>query len=512
MIKHPIEFFKHFEIDARPQQVDVINAIHENWDKYQYFALSLPTGVGKTYIATSIADSVGKAYMLTSTLQLQDQYMKSWPTLINLKGRGNYSCGLNENFTVDAAPCSANPELYNECKRMARCPYINQKVAALASRAMITNPVFMLYSTHCGFAKDDESPWVERNAIIFDEAHNIENHLVSFAESDLDPEKYAQDFGVDTRGITFSGRPEEDYFKIAEIQELLMEKAEELNAKMESEFPKANLVGMTGKEWAKGFTAKTAEKVQKLNAKIYMLDKAIQPLKIFFNTHSTPEELTRRWIVSKSPDANVLKLSPIYGDFLFHEYFGKLGKKFVFLSATLGTKKEFCKELGIDEKECFFMETDSPFDANKSPVIVMPSIKLSKEVYDVNVKKVGGLIDDILKIHEDQRGIIHCVKGSTLINMSDGTLKQLSEIQEGDSVISWNEIEKQFEPETVSAVYDNGERSCIELRLDNDQVIVCTPDHKILTTNRGYVSAIELTESDDILDYEPFKNRRIQSQ
>jgi Rad3-related DNA helicase len=405
----PLKFFETHQIKARPQQIDVVEAIHREWDNYKYFALSLPTGVGKTYIATSIADSIFNAYMLTSTLQLQDQYMKSWDELINLKGRGNYTCALNTNFTVDAAPCSANADLYQDCVRNSTCPYINQKKAALAAKAMITNPVYMLYSTHCGFAKDEDNPWVERTAVIFDEAHNIENHLVSFAESNIDPEKYHEDFGVQTRGIIFTGRAEEDYFKVIEIKEILERKAQELAVKLETEFPQARLFGASAREWAKGFTDKTAEKVRKLNAKIYQLDKAIQPLKIFFNTHGTPEELSRRWIISKQPDANVLKLSPIYGDFLFHEYFGKLGKKFVFLSATLGTKKEFCKELGIKESECFFMETDSPFKPELSPVIVMPTIKLSKEVYDQNVKKVGGLIDEILKMHPDERGIIHSV-------------------------------------------------------------------------------------------------------
>jgi Rad3-related DNA helicase len=409
MNSHPIEFFKEYNITPRQQQIDVIEAIHREWDNYQYFALSLPTGVGKTYIATSIADSIQNAYMLTSTLQLQDQYMKSWPELINLKGRGNYTCAINTAFTVDAAPCTANPELYNMCKREQRCPYINQKVKALAADAMITNPVYMLYSTHCGFAKDEESPWVERSAVIFDEAHNIENHLVSFAESDVDPQKYYEDFGVHTQGITFTGRSEEDYFKVIEIREMLLLKAQELALKMEEEFPKARFFGVDPREWAKGFNDKTAEKVKKLNARIYQLDKAIQPLNIFFNTHSSPEELVRRWIINKQPDKNILKLAPIYGDFLFHEYFGKLAKKFVFLSATLGNKREFCKELGIEESECFFIETDSPFDPMKSPVIAMPSIKLSKDHYDVNVKKVGGFIDDILKIHEGQRGIVHAV-------------------------------------------------------------------------------------------------------
>ena len=409
MQQHPIKFFEKYEIEPRPQQKSVIDEIFVDWNKYKYFGLSLPTGVGKTFIATAIGDACGKSYILTSTLQLQDQYMKSWGDLINLKGRGNYTCNVNTNFTVDAAPCAANSELFKECRKMGTCSYYNQKDAAMASRAMITNPVYMLYSTHCGFAKDGEEPWVKRDVLIFDEAHNLESHLVSFAESDVDPLKYNEDFGVATKGFVFTGRPEEDYFMVVQIKEILMEKAQELAKKFEEEFPQANLVGIDPRQWARGFNDKVAEKVKKLNAKMYQLDKAIQPLKIFFNTHSTAEELSARWIVSKSNDKNVLKLAPIYGDFLFHEYFGKLADKFVFLSATLGTKAEFCKEIGIPDSECFFTETDSPFDPAISPVIAMPSIKLSKDSYDVNVKKAGGLIDEILKMHPDQRGIIHSV-------------------------------------------------------------------------------------------------------
>jgi len=409
MKKHPLEFFKEHNINPRSMQTEVLERVYKEWDNYNYFALSLPTGVGKSYIATAIADSVKNAYLLTSTLALQDQYMHSWDEIVNLKGRSNYTCGINPIFTVDAAPCAANPQLLNHCRQARVCPYINQKVKALTAPAMITNPLYMLYSTHCGFAKDEDSPWVSRDVVIMDESHNLESALCSFAESDIDPQKLHDDFGAQTQHITFTGRPEEDYMKVIEIKEILMNKALELADKLEQEFPKANLVGIDPREWAKGFTGKVAERVKKLNGKIYQLDKAIQPLKIFFNTHNTPDELVNRWIVTKQSDVNILKLAPIYGDFLFHEYFGKLADKFVFLSATLGTKKEFCKELGIAEKECLFIETDSPFKPELSPVIVMPSIKLSRDVYDVNVKKVGGLIDDIMSIHPNDRGVIHGV-------------------------------------------------------------------------------------------------------
>lgn len=411
MQQHPIKFFDKYSITPRPQQKDVIEQIHANWNKYKYFMLSLPTGVGKTFIATSIAASIDRAYILTSTLQLQGQYEESWDTLVNLKGRGNYQCGLNPNFTVDAAPCSAATELIRFCIRDHVCPYYNQKQAALDSHAMITNPVYMLYSSHCGFAKDggEEEQWIQREALIVDEAHNMENHLVQFAESDIDPEALYNEFGAETEGIFFTGRPEEDYFKVIEIYERLQERATQFQLKLENEFPQTTLFDDNYRSWAKGFNDKVGEKVKKLKTKIYMLDKAIQPLKIFFNTHDTPEELAHRWILTKQADKNILKLSPVYGDFLFNAYLEKLGTKFVFLSATLGSKEQFCQELGINPAEALYIETGSPFPPEKSPVIVMPSIKLSKEAYDVNVKKLGGIVDQVMGMHEKQRGIIHSV-------------------------------------------------------------------------------------------------------
>jgi ATP-dependent DNA helicase DinG len=406
---HPLTFFKNHNLTPRQQQTDVLEEIFKNWGSYSYFACSLPVGVGKTYIATGIADALKKAYIITSTLQLQNQYETSWDEIVNLKGRSNYTCNVNPNFTVDAAPCAANKDLYADCMQHKTCSYYNQKNLAIQSRAMITNPVYMLYSTHCGFAKDEESPWVKRDVLIIDEAHNLENHLVSFAESTIDPIKYHEDFGCDTDKFQFTGDQVADYMMINDILSILLDKAQELAEKLEKEFPVAKFTGVDPRVWARGFSEKAAEKVRKMNVKMNAVDKAIQPLKIFFSTHSTPEELSRRWLMTKIDGQNVVKLSPIYGDFLFKEYFGTLADKFIFLSATLGTKQAFSKELGLVESELLYVETDSPFPPEKSPVIVMPSIKLSKDHYENNAKKAGGLIDEILKLHPNQRGIIHCV-------------------------------------------------------------------------------------------------------
>jgi Rad3-related DNA helicase len=414
LTQHPLKFFENHNLSVRPQQQDVVEQIYDNWSKYKYFICNAPTGVGKTYITCSLADKLsGRGYILTSTLQLQDQYQKSWPSLVNLKGRGNYTCNLNPNFSVDAAPCSANKKLKGDCIKGNTCSYYNQKNAALRSQAMITNPLFLLYSAHCGFAKegeegDDDNPWVKREALLIDEAHNTEDHLVSFAASKMDPQALAADHGVNLKGITFTGDLIHDYQQLHELKARLDQKALEYAERLATEFPqRGNQDDFASRSWARGFDAKTAEKVKKLNSKIYALDKSIQPLNIFFKTHSSVEELERRWIMHADVQENVLTLSPITADFLFKEFLGDLADKFILMSATLGTKEALCKELGIPLNEALYIEVDTPFPPERSPIIAMPMLDLTWSNKAATMPKLGPLLDHLLDEHKHQRGIIH---------------------------------------------------------------------------------------------------------
>lgn len=52
------------------------------------------------------------------------------------------------------------------------------------------------------------------------------------------------------------------------------------------------------------------------------------------------------------------------------------------------------------------------------------------------------------------------------------------------------------EPE---AVLSTGKKSCLKIALDDGCIIEVTPDHKIFTSNRGYVKASDLTNEDDIV-------------
>lgn len=403
MRSNPITFFDSHKLKARQQQAYILKQVYEGWDKYKYFFLSAPTGVGKTFIACAIADNTENAYLLTSTLQLQQQYEESWKELVNLKGRGNYTCALNREFTVDAAPCSASKDLLASCMVDKVCDYYNQKHKALAAQSMITNPMYFLYSTHCGFGADEDSPWVKREVLIVDEAHNLEKHLCSFAESKIEPDKLFTEHGVKTDDIKFKGNLGEDYAMLQVLQERLNDKAEELAEEIEREFGS----NAGNKAWAKRLTKVLADRIKTLNKRAYGLDKAIQPLNIFFNTHNNLEELEERWLITADAVENTIQLSPMRGGFLFNEYMGKMASKFVLLSATLGDKQQLCKELDVDESEVLFIETGTPFTPGKSPIIVMPELNMGYANIQNTLPKMAKLVEDIVAGHEGERGIIH---------------------------------------------------------------------------------------------------------
>lgn len=74
------------------------------------------------------------------------------------------------------------------------------------------------------------------------------------------------------------------------------------------------------------------------------------------------------------------------------------------------------------------------------------------------------------------------------------------------SVYSYNEVTKQIELKPVVDYHENlVSRPMLRLKFETDRGIKeirCTPDHKILTSNRGWVEAQNLTEQDDVIEFD----------
>jgi ribonucleoside-diphosphate reductase alpha chain len=107
----------------------------------------------------------------------------------------------------------------------------------------------------------------------------------------------------------------------------------------------------------------------------------------------------------------------------------------------------------------------------------------------------------LLDKHPDEKGIIHCVEENTLVTLGDRSLKKISDIVVGEEILTWNESLHSFEKKIVDDVWVTGVRECIEIELENGQKVVCTPEHRILTHNRGWVEAQDLNENDEIVSH-----------
>ncbi len=92
-----------------------------------------------------------------------------------------------------------------------------------------------------------------------------------------------------------------------------------------------------------------------------------------------------------------------------------------------------------------------------------------------------------------------CFVPETNVMLPNGEFEQIQNLQVGDLVLSFNEDKQEFEPQTVETVVNNGTCSeWLKLTFDNGKSLICTLNHRILT-QKGYVEAINLTESDELI-------------
>jgi ATP-dependent DNA helicase DinG len=106
--------------DIRQKQHKVLEEICDAFNcGYKVIVLEAPTGFGKSPVAMCVARTLGSSYTCSATKELQTQYVNDFPFLRSVKGMGNFTCLVREDFALsDNYRCgqcgpAAN---YNECR------------------------------------------------------------------------------------------------------------------------------------------------------------------------------------------------------------------------------------------------------------------------------------------------------------------------------------------------------------------------------------------------------------
>lgn len=100
-----------------------------------------------------------------------------------------------------------------------------------------------------------------------------------------------------------------------------------------------------------------------------------------------------------------------------------------------------------------------------------------------------------------------CVHADTVLILANGKTRTIAEIiaawsfAEPLSVIGYDEENNTICEATITAILkSSSSKNWLQLDLEDGQKILLTEDHQLLTKNRGWVSAGELTTEDDLQD------------
>ncbi len=106
---------------------------------------------------------------------------------------------------------------------------------------------------------------------------------------------------------------------------------------------------------------------------------------------------------------------------------------------------------------------------------------------------------DISVTEKCDGGCEFCFEENTLITTPEGMIT-IKDLHIDDIVISYSEtLNTQQENRIINISKRMYKGKMLKLLFNNGVVIICTPNHKIFTKNRGYVQAQHLTSQDELI-------------
>jgi len=366
----------------------------------RFCVLELPVGVGKSatgltiarYLSDRMEGDESGSYFLTTQKVLQDQYERDFgPNALGLlrsiKSSTNYSCAAGTGLTcsdsrrllalLKDSPGAA--DIKKACS--VGCPYAKAKSDFTQSSLGVTNFSYFLAETT--YAKK----LTPRHLLVIDEAHNTEVELSKFIEV-VFSEKFARDVA------RCKPPPDKSQEAVADwVKSSYLPGVKKHWKKAERDFKK--LMSSGGDV---GEDSRRLEALEKHVAKVEKFLESYDTSNWVMNT-VFPQPGTK---AGKKYEFKPVDVSRYAEDTLF-----KYGERVVMMSATILNKSAFCRSLGLPEADVGFLSLPSPFPPENRPVHFLPVGSMSKSRIESTLPKMVGVLEEILRQHAGQKGIIH---------------------------------------------------------------------------------------------------------
>lgn len=465
---------------------------------YRQIFLEAPTGFGKTPVAIALARYLGSSHVCTATKDLQTQYRRDFPFVVEVKGRGNFPCIVKEDMGLDES-CDYGPCVKDDgydCAYKTRmmdykiegegtiheivkldpfaerkyikdlqskskiveiewrpCHYFHQKwIGVRATHTVYNYRYFLSDIFYAGSTQ-------KRNLLVLDEAHQLESevgdfksftirkNMLPFLKMEMPDNKVEE---IET-WIDFCIELKEKMFEFAEKAERIIERS---NQKMMTEpFTEKNLID-------------TRERETSLTAVI-----------------DDMKGKKDNWIVSNlqydaSNQLQKVALVPLDISGYFDPILDK-GTFTLFMSATILSKNNLCKTAGLAPENVKFIRIeDSDFPVRNRLIHMEKVAWLSAKTMSESMPKIAEAVDKIMSKHANEKGIIHTTSYSQLQFIKDNIKQNASRLIETGSKLDRNEVlERHYSSKKPTVLISPSLHMGVDLKddLSRFQIIVKVP-------------------------------------
>jgi Rad3-related DNA helicase len=363
----------------------------------KFVILQAPVGSGKSAVAITFARKFNNSHIITPQKSLQNQYYKDFSEdTVLMKGRNAYPCTRSKNRRIYLkvitdikkgqvkqpsigedncanAPCRDSETIYKLCtESQGTCPYNAAIEVAQEHHTVIHNVHSFIFQTNFG------GKFEKREFLALDEAHLLEGIIRDFI---------TKKFTV--RGLVeASDTPSEaDVDKWCEFFE------------SDRFLPEVTSAEKAMKEVDKEYVTERdryLEKVQNFRDKKEYYGSA-------FTVKRTPNMVGDRCLntvfefIPHSVGSAPTKLMFDYGEHV------------LLMSGTIYDKNMYCRSIGIDPNNAYFISVPSSFPLKNRPIYLKPEYQVDTSFanWDANFQDMIQKICKILSIFHDVKGLIH---------------------------------------------------------------------------------------------------------
>lgn len=388
--------------------IDFIDNQYKSNKENKFFLLNLPVGSGKSHLALMIADWYSKNVnggarfdIITNSKILQDQYVNTYESINDLKGKENYSC---EQY---GCSCAQGGEFNRLNKTSCEfCPHSSAREGFISGKISLTNfYLYNLYALYMPKMLEARSA----NVLIVDEAHEFDDVMSDFISIRI------TEFIV--KKLKFSNEDSilKSLKKISNISEYidflrgLQGEIATTIADIERSLGSTSRTPRMDKRenrLSKLFGSKTTD--TKLMSLVTDLMQYQSKIEVFLKEY---KDNPNNWVLesnyNEKSKQKELSLEPIWAfDYLDKYVFSKYDMVFL-MSGTILDKNLFCQLNGLDVTKAVYYSIDSPFPLKNRPVFYMPLGKMSYAKKEDTFKNYVPYIQKILNKYQDKKGIIH---------------------------------------------------------------------------------------------------------